>query len=281
MTTSATPPNSISEIYAHHPLSAAAILHRIRLESPERGAICEEDLAYDPRYGITDQNHVGGAEFVLAMGKRAGVARGVKVLDLGSGLGGPARLLAQQFHAQVTGIEASEGRYEDAQLLTRLTRIHGVHFRQGDFWSLPVEENTYDVLWGQAAWNHVRNKLEFLQRWLPALRRGGRVACEDVFLRDAVRLTLKQRRELDCLRQIWQVEFLSLRQWFLMFSDLGLEVVAFEDLSAETEAYCRHTAEITRNWPDWPEPERTGLEIAATLISQRVQGYFRAVVRQT
>jgi len=46
--------SSIAQIYATHPLSAASILKRIKLTKPHTVNVGEEDLAYDPAYGITD-----------------------------------------------------------------------------------------------------------------------------------------------------------------------------------------------------------------------------------
>src|SRR5271165_613591 len=104
MTTSEKTRRSVSEIYESHPLTADSVLRRVKMTAPARIEVCEDDLAYDPVYGITDQNHIGGAEFVLAMGELLGLSSGAKVLDLGSGLGGPARLLSQELGAQVTEV---------------------------------------------------------------------------------------------------------------------------------------------------------------------------------
>ena len=54
-----------------------------------------------------DQFHVGGAKATLRLAARIELAPGAKILDVGSGLGGPARLLVESRGCDVTGIDLS------------------------------------------------------------------------------------------------------------------------------------------------------------------------------
>jgi len=50
-----------------------------------------------------DQFHTGGADATRALIRRAGLQPGMRVLDVGGGLGGPARLIAHEAGCTVTG----------------------------------------------------------------------------------------------------------------------------------------------------------------------------------
>jgi 2-polyprenyl-3-methyl-5-hydroxy-6-metoxy-1,4-benzoquinol methylase len=55
-----------------------------------------------------DQFHTRGLAATAELGKLAGVTAGMSVLDIGSGIGGPARFLAATCGCQVTGVDLSE-----------------------------------------------------------------------------------------------------------------------------------------------------------------------------
>ena len=52
-----------------------------------------------------DQVHIRGLEASREIGALAGLEPGMRVLDLGSGLGGPARTMAAEFGCEVVGVE--------------------------------------------------------------------------------------------------------------------------------------------------------------------------------
>ncbi len=146
-----------------------------------REALSEAELA-STRCGL-DQNHVGGAEAVLALAKAAGIGSDDRVLDLGSGMGGSARLLAEHHGCRVDGIDQSRERCREARRITELLGLaHRVRFVCTDYLSCPVPEGRYSVIWGQGAWAHVFWKGRFLARWKVALASGGRLAFEDLCL---------------------------------------------------------------------------------------------------
>ena len=76
------------------------------------GHVTPEDLA-----GF-DQLHTGGAEATRGMIARLAATPGMHVLDVGSGLGGPARMLAAVAGARVTGIDLTADFVDGAQRLT-------------------------------------------------------------------------------------------------------------------------------------------------------------------
>ena len=65
-----------------------------------------------------DEFHIRGREATRDLARLANLGKGDKALDLGCGLGGPARTFASEFGCDVTGIDLTEEYIEAAQLLS-------------------------------------------------------------------------------------------------------------------------------------------------------------------
>ena len=127
-----------------------------------------------------DQFHLGG---LRATGELADVldpAPGSRVLDLGSGLGGPARLLAAQRDCHVTGIDLTAAFVEVA---TRLSERCGMQaqteFVQGDVTALPFADGQFDHAWTQHVAMNVADRAALYGEARRVLRDGGRLALFD------------------------------------------------------------------------------------------------------
>ena len=55
-----------------------------------------------------DEFHIRGREATIELARRASLQPGMRVLDVGCGLGGSARYLATQYQCQVTGIDLTQ-----------------------------------------------------------------------------------------------------------------------------------------------------------------------------
>ena len=93
-----------------------------------------------------DELHVMGRQATVELGRLAGLTDAMRVLDIGSGLGGSARTLAVEFGCHVTGVDLS-AEYVDAALVLskRVGLADRVDFRHGDALNLPFEENQFDA----------------------------------------------------------------------------------------------------------------------------------------
>lgn len=93
-----------------------------------------------------DEFHLGWLPATMALAKDLGLASGTHVLDVGCGIGGPARHFAEAHQCRVTGIDLTE---EFVQVATELTRRCGlddlVSFRQGSALDLPFGAGTFDA----------------------------------------------------------------------------------------------------------------------------------------
>jgi SAM-dependent methyltransferase len=137
-----------------------------------------------------DEFHTGGLaatrETVAALDPKAGD----RVLDVGSGLGGPARLIAAQRECDVTGIDLTPEFVEVAQRLTERTGLSDrVRFVCADALALPFDDGAFDA----AITQHVAMNIADRARLYAEIRRviapGGRFALYDVVAGDGGSLT--------------------------------------------------------------------------------------------
>jgi SAM-dependent methyltransferase len=158
--------------YYDDPDLHATVFAAIRAAEREVDEIDSDDLA-----GM-DEFHALGRAGTLALAKLANVTRDERVLDVGAGIGGPARALARHYEAQVTAVEPTE---RFASLARTLTERAGLSDRvtvvQTDGSVLPFTDASFDlVVWTQAVWQSVENKRALALEIRRVLAPGGRLA---------------------------------------------------------------------------------------------------------
>src|SRR5215470_1361062 len=94
-----------------------------------------------------DQFHTRGLAATAELAKLAGITADMSVLDVGSGVGGPARILAATHGCRVTGVDLSEPFVEAADYLTQRTgQSAQVSFQVGSALALPFDDGRFDVV---------------------------------------------------------------------------------------------------------------------------------------
>ncbi|MDQ4012020.1 MAG: class I SAM-dependent methyltransferase [Actinomycetota bacterium] len=92
-----------------------------------------------------DEFHIGGRSATVELVSQFDLRPGLRVLDVGSGLGGTARYLARQHAVEVTGLDLT---MEYVQVAASLTRRVGLadlaQFRQGSATALPFPDGSFD-----------------------------------------------------------------------------------------------------------------------------------------
>src|SRR5258708_8863930 len=94
-----------------------------------------------------DQFHTRGLAATVELAKLAGITTDMSVLDVGSGVGGPARFLAATYGCQVMGIDLSESFVDAARYLTKRTgQSERVSFETASALKLPFDDGHFDVV---------------------------------------------------------------------------------------------------------------------------------------
>lgn len=128
-----------------------------------------------------DQFHVRGLAASQELAEGLGLEPGARVLDVGCGLGGPARFLAAAFECQVTGVDLSPGFVGVARMLAERTGLtDSTTFRQADALDLPFADASFDHAWTQHVAMNIQDKAALYRSIHRVLRPGGRLAIYDV-----------------------------------------------------------------------------------------------------
>lgn len=105
----------------------------------------------------------------------------MRVLDVGCGIGGPARTLALNYGCHVTGIDTTASYVEAGRMLVeRLSLTESVSLSTGNALALPFDEGTFDVVWMQHMGMNVADKDRLFREARRVLRSGGRLALHEI-----------------------------------------------------------------------------------------------------
>ncbi len=95
--------------------------------------------------------HPGGFDLTRRTAELCGLKHGMKVLDVSSGRGTQAIYYAEEFGADVTGIDISDEMVRTATESAAAKGVRNVRFEKGDSQELPFEDNTFDAVINECA----------------------------------------------------------------------------------------------------------------------------------
>ncbi len=150
------------------------IMAGLRAAGKDPDALALDDLT------PVDQFHLGGKPATLQLIERAGFRPGMHVLDVGGGLGGPARTLAAEAGCMVTILDLSEEFCCVGAMLTARTGFtDAVTFQHGSALAMPFADGAFDAIWTQHATMNIADKEQLYEEIHRVLRPGGRLAMHD------------------------------------------------------------------------------------------------------
>ena len=160
---------SVNSHYGRSDLGAK-VLEALRGAGADVNALTMDDLA------PIDQLHMGGREATRELAELARLRDGDRVLDVGCGIGGPARTLEVECGCRVTGIDLTEEYCLTAEMLTaRMGLIDKVDFRHCSAVDTPLDDGSFDVVWTQHMIGHIQDKEALFTELRRVLRPGGRL----------------------------------------------------------------------------------------------------------
>ena len=120
----------------------------------------------------------------IATGQLAEVAaieRSDEVLDAGSGVGGTARYLADQFGCRVTTVDLTQEYCDTSRWLNQLVGLDGdISVHHGDVTDLPFPSASFTVVMSQHVQMNVADKTRLYEEARRVLRPKGRLAIWDI-----------------------------------------------------------------------------------------------------
>ena len=130
---------------------------------------------------VIDQLHTGGHMATLALGKKIGLTKNLRVLDAGCGIGGSSRLLAEAFQCHVTGIDLVPAFIDVARMLSLSTGMDGaVTFFQGDVINTGLENQSFDVVLSQHILMNIGDKNAAFAEFFRVLKPGGVLVVHEI-----------------------------------------------------------------------------------------------------
>jgi SAM-dependent methyltransferase len=147
-------------------------------------ALGPEDRRLTPQQlGSFDQFHTRGLPATAELANLAGITADMSVLDVGSGVGGPARFLAATYGCRVTGVDLSEPFVAAARYLTERTgQSARVSFQTASALELPFDDGCFNVVLLQHVAMNILDRARLYREIRRVLTSGGRFATFDVVL---------------------------------------------------------------------------------------------------
>ncbi len=144
------------------------IVSALKRMSKPLDSLTIEDLA------PVDHFHARGFSATIDLADRLPIKAGQHIVDIGCGLGGPARYMAKRFRCNVSGIDVTLPFVEAANKLTRLLQMEAqVKVEHGDGERLPYANCSFDGAYTQHVTMNVADRPEFFAEAYRVLKPGG------------------------------------------------------------------------------------------------------------
>jgi len=168
------PGNPVEQHYTSGDLGEV-ILAALRGIGKDIDHLTPDDLA------PVDEFHGGQRPATVRLAELLGLSGSERVLDVGSGLGGPSRFLAWRYGVRVNGVDLTAEFVRIAEMLTRRTGLADrVDYRQGNALDLPFGDGSFDVAWSQNAAMNIADRDRMYREMWRVLKPGGKLALQEV-----------------------------------------------------------------------------------------------------
>lgn len=151
-----------------------------RLEAALRAAGKDpQKLACEDLYPF-DQLHGRGIVATTELAKRASLSLGLRVLDLGCGIGGASRYLTSACGCVVTGLDLTPEFVEVAKALSARCGLGArIEFHQGSALDLPFKDASFERVWCHNVTMNIEDKAKLASEAARVLVHGGRFVCAE------------------------------------------------------------------------------------------------------
>lgn len=136
-----------------------------------------------------EEFHIGGRDTTRILAEYAEIQSGTILLDIGCGIGGPARTLVSEYDCKVTGIDITYEFVNTAKVLTEKIRLSdSIRFLRGSGTDLPFEDNSFSTVWMQHITMNVERKDLLFSEISRVLKPNGRLVFHEVIKGDTQEL---------------------------------------------------------------------------------------------
>ena len=194
-------------------------------------------------YGYFESSDVGLDDATHALTDKMTATAGVRpedrVLDIGCGIGAPARQLARATGCRILGISNSPVGVALAREETKRAELENhASFEVRDAMDNGLPDASFDCAWALESSHLMPDKQAMLRDAVRVLKPQGRlVLCDIIVHRDLpLKEVVRQARAFDLLRRVFgRAKMETLATYQLWLEELGMEAIQTEDLSRQTE----------------------------------------------
>lgn len=131
-----------------------------------------------------DQYHYLGTDAIDDAIRILKIGPGKKIIEIGSGIGGPARYLAEKTGCHITAVEIQPDLHAIACSLTERCGLSGsVRHHCGDILDFPDSRHDFDIIVSWLSFLHIPDRSSLLKKCHAILKTGGKMLIEDFYKR--------------------------------------------------------------------------------------------------
>ena len=187
-----------------------------------------------------DQMHYHGNEATNLCAQRARINKGMTVLDIGGGFGGPARFTAKKFQCQVHSIELQANLVQINQKLNVQTKLDRyIKTINGDFLTMNLHQS-YDAILSFLVFLHIPDKQKLWQKVYQALKPGSFFCIEDYYA-----VSPHETAEMTDVVGISNLQSRSVTQQTI--ESTGLMIDQWQDMTNDWTKWCENRSNQYQN----------------------------------
>ena len=176
-----------------------------------------------------DQLHYHGTDAIDIFIEKLEINEKTKILDVGSGIGGPARYIANQTGAEITAIELQSDQNNLAKDLTKKCGLSNkVNHICGDILDYDFKNQTFDAVVSWLTLYHIANHEILLKKLFDLLNPNGFFYAEDITSR--INLSNADRKEIK--KEIYGIHLPYFDNYISNLEQNGFKLIFSEDMSS-------------------------------------------------
>jgi len=176
-----------------------------------------------------DQLHYHGTDAIDIFIEKLEINEKTKILDVGSGMGGPARYIANKTGAEITAIELQSDQNNLAKDLTKKCGLSNkVNHICGDILDYDFKNQTFDAVVSWLTLYHIANHKILLKKLFDLLNPNGFFYTEDITSR--INLSNADRKEIK--KEIYGIHLPYFDKYISNLKQNGFKLIFSEDMSS-------------------------------------------------